>query len=791
MKPTSYLLMLLCVCLSPITSIGQNCTGNDVPPAPYVGEHHAFCGCQSVTGKAQHRDAFYQALPNKIFEWYNNPNHTGTPLTSFMDGNISLFNTDKSQTVYVFEVANGCYSPPSQVEMTAFPLPTAFPHVFQGNAELPNFTNIRNCESVVLTATPNLPNGVLTWYATPNRSQLLTTGLTYTATSSQSVFVFEEPQAQSCIGTGDVLMCYGAPTQINIVILPKPSVDLGANQVLCKSGDSKILTATVSGGTPPFEYLWSNGATTPSITVSTPNNYSVTVTNNDFFRCSSSKSTNVSLSTLTVTLGADRTVCSNATTTITPTISGGKAPFTYAWNNGQSTPSVIGGAGTYIVTVTDENGCSASDDVIIINQSKSITFTVNTTNSGCGNGGTISINNASGGLAPYQYSLNGGNSWQVSETFTNVNTGTYAIRVRDASLCLSNTQSVQITQTSLSLSVQQVNNRCYGATDGGIFMTCFSGSAPYSYSIDNGLNWGSSPNFYRLVAGTYIVKVRDNSACTFTKTITITHGSAINFSAKATATSCIGSNDGKISFNEPTGGTGNGNNNNNNYKYSIDYGNKLRGNGDFKNLDAGMYYLRVQDGIGCLSAIQQIEVKQPSPITFTTTVQNISCGYNSNGIIGCSVTGSTPQYKYSKNGGDKYQSGNSFLFLTAGTYPLRVKDDKGCESAIKNVVVKLNCGTQYSIQQAKLVQKIPVIIYSIAPNPSDDYLRIELNSLNVHEQEFLFFDAMGKAVLTQKRALQSGVQRVEFDLSGLPQGVYQIITNGSYARNVHNRFVKI
>ena len=185
MKSTTYLLMLICVFLSPTVSIGQNCTGNDVPPSPYVGEHHAFCGCQSVTAKAQHRDAFYQALPNKVFEWYDNPNHTGTPLTSRMDGNISLFNSDKSQTVYVFEVENGCYSPPSQVELTAFPLPTAYPHVFQGNAELLNFTSIRSCESVVLTATPNLSNGVLTWYATPNRSQLLTTGLTYTATSSQ------------------------------------------------------------------------------------------------------------------------------------------------------------------------------------------------------------------------------------------------------------------------------------------------------------------------------------------------------------------------------------------------------------------------------------------------------------------------------------------------------------------------------------------------------------------------------------------------------------------------------
>lgn len=1017
MKSTSYLLMLLCVFLSPIMSFGQNCTDNDIPPAPYVGEHHAFCGCQSVTGKAQHRDAFYQALPNKIFEWYDNPNHTGTPLTSFMDGNISLFTTDKSQTVYVFEVENGCYSPPSTVELTAFPLPTTLPHVFQGNAELSNFTTIRSCESVVLTATPSTSNGTLSWYATSSRSQLLATGPTYTVTTGQSVFVFEEPEAQNCIGTGDVLMCYGAPTQINVIILPKPSVNVGTDQVLCMLGDTKTLTATVSDGNPPFEYLWSNGATTPSITVSTPNNYAVTVTNADFFRCSATDNVDVTLSTLVTLLGADKTVCPNATTTINADVYGGKAPYSYAWHNSQSTPSVTVGAGTHQVTVTDDNGCVSSDEVVVIasnsltvnagadkmvcsgsitnltasasgglapftyiwsngqntpsvnvgigtyqvtatdingcsandevvvsggnglrvsiqqvnnrcngandggifitplsgghpfsystdngvswsnnanfyrltagiypvvvreaggctysetvtitettviafaetvntdcnggsikienvvggngvpyqysinygqtwqssnvfsnlpsgnysikvrdafgcnsdirpisvSPAQAIRMTVNSTNGSCGNGGTITINHVTGGFPPYQFSQNGGYSWQTSATFTNIKAGVYAIRVRDANLCVSNSQFVQISQTTFSASVQQSNNRCFGGTDGGIFITAVGGVTPYSYSIDNGVNWLSTSNFYNLSAGTYNVKIKDAGGCVFTKTTTITQGLAINFSAKATETSCIGSNDGKITFNQPTGGTFNGNSNN--YKYSIEYGGNLRGNGNFKNLEAGIYYMRVQDGIGCFSDIQPIEVSQPAPITFTTTVQNITCGYTSNGIIGiASVSGGTPQYKYSKDGGNKYQTNNSFLFLTAGTYPLRVKDDKGCESATKNVVVKLNCGTQYSVQQTKPVQKIPVVIYSMAPNPSDDYLRIELNSLNLHEQEFLFFDALGKAVLSEKRLLQSGVQRVEFDVTGLPQGVYQIVTNGSYARHVPNRFVKI
>lgn len=290
-----------------------------------------------------------------------------------------------------------------------------------------------------------------------------------------------------------------------------------------------------------------------------------------------------------------------------------------------------------------------------------------------------------------------------------------------------------------------------------------------------------------------MVKVKDAAGCTLTKKITLLQGTKINYTAVATPLSCKGTDDGKITFSSISGGS----NNSNNYKYSIDYGQNWSNNRNFKNLEAGIYNVRVKDEDGCNSAIQKIEVEKATRITFETTVQNVTCGSNSNGIIGISnVKGGEAPYKYSKTGGNtntygnSYQTSNSFLFLQTGTYAMRVKDNKGCESSIKNVVVNKNCNTHNALQQTS-VQKIPVVIYGIAPNPSEDYIRIELNSLKAHEQEFQFFDAFGRPIFTEKRMLDEGIQRVEFDVTNLPQGVYQIITTGSYAKNVQNRFVKI
>jgi gliding motility-associated-like protein len=143
-----------------------------------------------------------------------------------------------------------------------------------------------------------------------------------------------------------------ASDTVNVNVLPSPSVELGPAQTLCL-GQSTVLNATNAGAT----YLWSTGATTPTITVSTTGNYGVTV---DLNGCTATDAVAINVLTpSSVNLGADVELCAGTNTTFNATTAGA----TYLWSTGVTTPTLTTGtAGTYWVQVT-QSGCSAGDTV--------------------------------------------------------------------------------------------------------------------------------------------------------------------------------------------------------------------------------------------------------------------------------------------------------------------------------------------------------------------------------------------------------------------------------------------
>ena len=163
--------------------------------------------------------------------------------------------------------------------------------------------------------------------------------------------------ANGCAATDEVIVKSGG----NIV------VNAGADVTTCSV--STTLTATVTGGVAPFTYKWSNGLLTPSVSVGI-GTYQVTVT--DANGCASTDEVIVkSGGNIVVNAGADITTCA-PTANITPTVTGGTAPFTYKWSDGKTTPSVSVGVGTYRVTVTDANGCSGSDEIVVTTGSSNL-----------------------------------------------------------------------------------------------------------------------------------------------------------------------------------------------------------------------------------------------------------------------------------------------------------------------------------------------------------------------------------------------------------------------------------
>ena len=134
-----------------------------------------------------------------------------------------------------------------------------------------------------------------------------------------------------------------------------------ATDALCNGDSTGSIDLTVTGGTAPFTYTWDNGATTEDISTLAAGTYNVTIT--DANGCTATASATVGEPTLLAgsAVATDALCNGDSTGSIDLTVTGGTAPFTYAWDNGATTEDISTlAAGTYNVTITDANGCTAT-----------------------------------------------------------------------------------------------------------------------------------------------------------------------------------------------------------------------------------------------------------------------------------------------------------------------------------------------------------------------------------------------------------------------------------------------
>ncbi len=143
-----------------------------------------------------------------------------------------------------------------------------------------------------------------------------------------------------------------------VTSVPKPVVSLGANISVCAG-----TPVTLDAGNPGATYLWSTGATTQTIQVSTAGDYVVNVTQNT---CSASDTVQVSFNSLpSVNLGNDLDICLSDTVVL----DAGNIGSAYLWNTGETTQTIkVNAAGTYSVNVTNANACVSSDEIIVTNK---------------------------------------------------------------------------------------------------------------------------------------------------------------------------------------------------------------------------------------------------------------------------------------------------------------------------------------------------------------------------------------------------------------------------------------
>jgi subtilisin-like proprotein convertase family protein len=334
----------------------------------------------------------------------------------------------------------------------------------------------------------------------------------------------------------------------------------------------------------------------------------------------------------------------------------GNAPYTYSWSTGATTEDVSGlGFGTYTVTVTDANLCSATDVTTLAIPGFTVSGVVTDVTCNAGNDGEIDIT-ASGGTSPYDY------SWSNSSTIedlTGLTAGTYTVTVTDDNGCTVTGSYTVNEPTAITVSGVVSNADCNGNATGGVDITVSGGTPGYSYTWSN---TATSQDISLVAAGTYTVTVQDNNACTVTASYTVTEPAAISVTHSSNNVSCFGLSDGSIDITTSGGTTP--------YDYLW---NTSATTEDLGGLVANTYTVTVTDDNGCTLSYSVV-ITEPTALTHTITSSNVLCFGETSGSAEVFPTGGTTPYNYLwSNGGT-----TANVSLGAGTYTVTITDDNGC-----------------------------------------------------------------------------------------------------------------
>ena len=379
----------------------------------------------------------------------------------------------------------------------------------------------------------------------------------------------------------------------------------------------------------------------------------------------------VNIIVLTAQVINDNT-CGTADGAARAILTGGGTSFTYYWDTDppQNTDTATGlASGTYLVSVTPENGCAASS-FVIINGPALFSYSATDKPASCTkNDGSISLQ-VSGGTAPYTYSW----SPNVSSTSTasNLYAGNYKITVTDKNNC-NYTINYTLANAAGPVAATQVKNtNCFGSTDGIATVTASGGTAPYTYSWSP--SGGNAAVANNLAAGNYTATVTDNNGCTTTAAATINQPAALITSVSSQNTSC-GNKDGSALV-QVTGGIS---------PYRFTWGPGNLSGASVTNLDSGQYIVTVEDTNGCMQNDTTF-IASSTAVKLQLSHKDVDCFGNITGNAAVEISGGTSPYNISWASGTQTYTGNSLKNAGAGTFTITVHDADIC-AATGSVII--------------------------------------------------------------------------------------------------------
>ncbi len=438
--------------------------------------------------------------------------------------------------------------------------------------------------------------------------------------------------------------------------------------ITCNGSNDGSIFLNVTGGQPPYQYLWSNGSTTEPITGLSAGTYTVTVTD---------ANTLTAIENFTITEPAAVVILNVFTTNVSCIglcdgsieiiATGGVGSLEFSLDGGNNFMAMNFAtnlcAGNYFVVVRDLNNCFAQS-IAVINEPQPITVTGAITHATCGGGCDGSITpTVIGGVAPYTFFWSNG---QTNPIVTSACVGTYMVTITDAFGCSdSNTFTVQYTGSgNINISGAVTPSAC-GQNNGAINLTVTGGTPPLTILWSTG---ETSQNISGLSAGLYQVTVFDIIGCSLAESFLVSD-TDIDFWLDSTDIIC--NSPGSITAHF-TGGTA---------PFIIDWGD---GNLSQPNTSPvtnlvptpGIYTVTIQDANQCFAAATATIIEAGVAVSLADSVQPVGCAA-ATGMLEAAASGGTPPYLFLWS-----NSATTAIIdnISAGTYTVTVTDGAGCSA---------------------------------------------------------------------------------------------------------------
>lgn len=500
--------------------------------------------------------------------------------------------------------------------------------------------------------------------------------------------------ANSCTDTLEIEITEPDPLSINLT----NQVNLG-----CFGDENGELEVEAVGGTPPLQYSWNTVPPTLGTNLTNLGEGSYTVTVTDDNGCQASETYTITApDQIEIQLESVQNVLCNGESTGSATVSatGGVPDYTFEWNdpNAQTGPTAVDlAAGTYTVTVTDQNNCTGQLEITITEPATPLGGNIiDVQDVLCfGDSDGQATVEGTGGSGSYSYQWDDPDG-QQTPTASGLDPGTYTVTITDNNGC-PNPVELVITidgpsdplELTLTPSVfgGGFNVACADDSTATIDLAITGGTAPYDILWNlPGLETSTDEDLVDLAPGTYSVTVTDANGCEQDAEITLTAPQPISIDFTTTPSLCFGIASGSIEITIFGGVPA--------YDVSWSGPNGFTSSDLLlEDLEGGIYNLTIEDSNGCIYE-DAVTVTQPDDLVITVDSLsdfngfNTTCWDTEDGAIYTSSSGGTTPYTFQWNttGEPNISDQEDLEGVAAGTYELVLTDANGC---VQNEIVEL------------------------------------------------------------------------------------------------------